>query len=80
MAEPIPNDYTSALSISDSECLHTQTVVERGGNPDKIRESQRKRHAPVEAVDEVIAMFEDHRKSESTSPSLSSYRPWQLNV
>ncbi|KAK4241238.1 hypothetical protein C8A03DRAFT_41301 [Achaetomium macrosporum] len=38
-------------------------IAERGGNPERIRESQRKRHASVEAVDEVIAMFEDHRRT-----------------
>lgn len=38
-------------------------IAERGGDPNKIRESQRRRHAPEEIVDEVIAMFEDHRKS-----------------
>lgn len=37
-------------------------IAERGGNPDKIRESQRRRHASVEVVDEIIAMFEEHRK------------------
>lgn len=38
-------------------------ITERGGNPEKIRESQRKRGASVEVVDEIIAMWEDHRKS-----------------
>ena len=38
-------------------------IEERGGDPKKIRESQRRRFAPEEAVDEVIALFEDHRKS-----------------
>jgi seryl-tRNA synthetase len=38
-------------------------IAERGGNPEKIRESQRRRYASVEVVDEVIALFEDHRKS-----------------
>ncbi|KAK4127701.1 serine-tRNA ligase [Parathielavia appendiculata] len=38
-------------------------IVERGGNPERIRESQRRRHAPVQVVDEVIAMFEDHRQT-----------------
>lgn len=38
-------------------------ITERGGNPELIRESQRRRHASVEVVDEVIALFEDHRKS-----------------
>ncbi|CAL6085811.1 Seryl-tRNA_synthetase [Hexamita inflata] len=30
----------------------------KGGNPDIVRESQRRRHAPVEHVDEVIALDE----------------------
>ena len=38
-------------------------VVEKGGNPEKIKESQRRRNAPEEAVDEIIALYEDHRKS-----------------
>jgi len=38
-------------------------IVEKGGNPEKIKESQRRRYAPEEAVDEVIALYEDHRKS-----------------
>lgn len=38
-------------------------IVEKGGDPNKIRESQRRRHAPEDAVDQVIALFEDHRKS-----------------
>ncbi|KAH8887471.1 seryl-tRNA synthetase-like protein [Thozetella sp. PMI_491] len=36
-------------------------ITERGGDPERIRESQRRRYAPVEDVDAVIAMFEDHR-------------------
>ncbi|QIW98653.1 hypothetical protein AMS68_004171 [Peltaster fructicola] len=36
-------------------------IKERGGNPEKIKESQRRRHAPEEIVDEVIALFEEHR-------------------
>ncbi|EGP84842.1 unnamed protein product [Zymoseptoria tritici ST99CH_1A5] len=38
-------------------------IKERGGDPAKIKESQRRRHAPEEVVDEVIALFEDHRKT-----------------
>jgi seryl-tRNA synthetase len=38
-------------------------IAERGGNPEKIRESQRKRFAPVEIVDEIIALYEEHRAS-----------------
>jgi seryl-tRNA synthetase len=40
-------------------------IVEKGGNPEKIKESQRRRYAPESVVDEVIALYEDHRKSES---------------
>jgi seryl-tRNA synthetase len=43
-------------------------IVEKGGNPEKIKESQRRRYAPEEAVDEVIALYEDHRKSEYGAP------------
>ena len=39
-------------------------IKDRGGNPEKIKESQRRRHAPEEVVDEVIEMFEDHRKTQ----------------
>ena len=39
-------------------------IKERGGNPEKIKESQRRRHAPEEVVDEVIELFEDHRKTQ----------------
>lgn len=39
-------------------------IKERGGDPNKIKESQRRRHAPEEAVDEVIALFEEHRKTQ----------------
>jgi len=43
-------------------------IVDKGGNPEKIKESQRRRYAPEEVVDEVIALYEDHRKSEYMSP------------
>ena len=29
---------------------------DKGGNPEKIRESQRRRHASVELVDEIIEL------------------------
>lgn len=35
----------------------TSFIVEKGGDPEAIRESQRKRGHPVELVDEVIAMY-----------------------
>jgi seryl-tRNA synthetase len=44
-------------------------IEERGGNPEKIRDSQRRRNAPVELVDEVIALWQDARKSESRDKS-----------
>lgn len=47
-------------------------IAERGGNPEKIRESQRRRFANVEIVDEIIALFDDHRKSEPTDSSVRS--------
>ena len=39
-------------------------VPDKGGDLEKARESQRRRYAPKEAVDEVIALYEDYRKSE----------------
>jgi seryl-tRNA synthetase len=47
-------------------------ITERGGNPEAIRESQRKRHAPVEVVDEVIAMWEDHRRTDYDASQYSA--------
>ncbi|CAK4642139.1 hypothetical protein LEN26_003367 [Aphanomyces euteiches] len=38
--------------------------VERGGNPDLVRESQRKRFADVDLVDRVIALDESWRKKQ----------------
>eukprot|EP00127_Corallochytrium_limacisporum_P001773 Clim_evm4s80 gene=Clim_evmTU4s80 len=36
--------------------------AEKGGDPEKVRESQRRRYAPVDEVDEVITIDEDWRK------------------
>ncbi|KAG0134958.1 hypothetical protein HOY82DRAFT_601513 [Tuber indicum] len=36
-------------------------IEARGGNPEMIREAQRRRYAPVEAVDMVIALYEEGR-------------------
>ncbi|AEO62812.1 uncharacterized protein THITE_2141035 [Thermothielavioides terrestris NRRL 8126] len=47
-------------------------ITERGGNPELIRESQRKRYASVEAVDEVIAMFEDHRRTAYSATQINA--------
>lgn len=40
----------------------TDFVTDRGGNPNKIKESQRKRFAPEGAVDEVISLYEEARR------------------
>ncbi|OAL02532.1 serine-tRNA ligase [Phaeosphaeriaceae sp. SRC1lsM3a] len=47
-------------------------IKERGGDPEKIRESQRKRNAPVEIVDEIIADFEDHRQTQYAATQIGS--------
>lgn len=41
-------------------------VADRGGDPKKIKESQRKRFAPEEVVDGVIALYEEARRSMCT--------------
>ncbi|KAL6790407.1 hypothetical protein GGI42DRAFT_336831 [Trichoderma sp. SZMC 28013] len=46
-------------------------IAERGGNPEKIRESQRRRFANVEVVDEIIALFEDHRRTQYSATQLN---------
>ncbi|KAF2715271.1 serine-tRNA ligase [Pleomassaria siparia CBS 279.74] len=47
-------------------------IAERGGDPEKIRESQRKRFASVEIVDEIIHDFEDHRKTQYAATQIAS--------
>lgn len=37
-------------------------VTDRGGDPNKVKESQRRRHAPEEVVDEVISLYEEARR------------------
>ncbi len=53
-------------------------IIEKGGDPKKIRESQRRRYGPEEAVDEVIALYEDHRKSkfdpDCPAPGTGAYK------
>ncbi|PNY18339.1 Serine-tRNA ligase, cytoplasmic [Tolypocladium capitatum] len=68
---------TTGPSASSSSGTRTMLDVvdfikERGGDPDKIRESQRRRHASVEIVDEVIALFEDHRKTQYSATQVNS--------
>ncbi|KAK6610754.1 seryl-tRNA synthetase [Botrytis cinerea] len=47
-------------------------ITERGGNPQTIKDSQRRRYAPEEVVDEVIAMYEDHRKTQYAATQVNS--------
>ena len=35
-------------------------LTERGGEPDLVRESQRRRHDSVEIVDEIIALYKKY--------------------
>jgi hypothetical protein len=51
-------------------------IVEKGGNPEQIKESQRRRYAPEEVVDEVIALYEDHRKSKCAPRIYTSRRSY----
>jgi len=37
-------------------------IEEKGGNPELIRESQRRRHASVEVVDQVITLYDGWRR------------------
>ena len=42
-------------------------VAERGGNVNKIKESQRKRFAPEEDVDSVVTLYEEARAGTALS-------------
>ncbi|KAM3493767.1 hypothetical protein MY3957_002880 [Beauveria namnaoensis] len=57
--------YANMLDVNDF-------IVERGGNPERIRESQRRRFADEAVVDQVIALFEDHRKTQYSATQTSS--------
>ncbi|MCJ1337438.1 Cytosolic seryl-tRNA synthetase [Bachmanniomyces sp. S44760] len=47
-------------------------VPDKGGDLEKARESQRRRYAPKEAVDEVIALYEDYRKTQYEATQFGS--------
>lgn len=47
--------------------------VEKGGNPDLIRESQKKRYKNVELVDNVVTTDEKWRKCKSTHKISESF-------
>jgi seryl-tRNA synthetase len=42
-------------------------ITERGGDINKIKESQRRRFAPEGVVEEVIALYEEARRGMSVS-------------
>lgn len=67
------NQFKSGL-YSDNMLDINDFIAERGGDPDKIKESQRRRYAPESAVDEVIALYEEARKSMCTE-LLTRLRP-----
>ncbi|KAI9797538.1 MAG: Cytosolic seryl-tRNA synthetase [Piccolia ochrophora] len=47
-------------------------IAERGGNPTKIRESQRQRYASEDLVDQIVALYEDHRRTKYDASQLGS--------
>lgn len=64
IAPPYPKKFSPKQTQQHIKMLDVNDfIAERGGDPNKIRESQRRRHAKEEIVDQVIEMFEDHRKS-----------------
>jgi seryl-tRNA synthetase len=40
-------------------------ITDRGGDPNKIKESQRRRSAPESDVDEVISLYEEARRGKT---------------
>lgn len=74
-------DVSSSDSLSFLEPLNftmldlNDFIAERGGDPNKIKESQRKRFAPEEAVDEVIALYEEARRGRNSTPVLIETSP-----
>lgn len=55
--------YTTS-SLPPPPPLTTPVQEDKGGNPELVRESQRKRDSPVELVDEVIDLFAQHKACE----------------
>lgn len=51
-------------------------LEDRGGEPELIRESQRRRHESVELVDEIIALYEDWK----TSKFLATDATWNTEA
>ncbi|CAL00579.1 serine--tRNA ligase, cytoplasmic [Aspergillus awamori] len=51
-------------------------ISDRGGDPNKIKESQRKRYAPESVVDEVLSLYEEARRARYEVMQINS----QLNA
>ncbi|OJJ06895.1 hypothetical protein ASPVEDRAFT_46256 [Aspergillus versicolor CBS 583.65] len=51
-------------------------ITDRGGDPNKIKESQRRRSAPETAVDEVLSLYEEARRARYEVSQINS----QLNA
>lgn len=65
------SSINSSIKLSDTIATMLDVsdfISERGGDLRKVRESQRRRNAPESAVDDVIALYEDHRKSMPSRP------------
>lgn len=67
-----PTSHLSTAGYPNQIIQHTKQILdkmldledfieERGGNPQKIKESQRRRGASVELVDEIIALWQEAR-------------------
>ncbi|KAI0434498.1 seryl-tRNA synthetase [Xylaria sp. FL1042] len=50
----------------------TDFIASRGGDPEKIRESQKKRNAPTEIVDEIIDLWELHRTTQYAATQINA--------
>jgi hypothetical protein len=53
--------------LGSSSCERLQKLTftvqpDKGGNPEIVRESQRKRGASVELVDQVMEIFAEHKR------------------
>ncbi|KMU82950.1 seryl-tRNA synthetase [Coccidioides immitis H538.4] len=47
-------------------------IADRGGDPKKVKESQRRRFASEELVDEVISLYEDARRTRYEASQIGS--------
>ena len=57
-----PFHISSKRDFNDTMLELNDFVSDRGGNPNAIKESQRRRFASEEAVDEIVRLYEDARR------------------